>query len=259
MSRARSQILRAPEEKSNRWTNSLREKILRWISCCDSSQCAYFTQLTIFVRFFRMASSYSLRFFIRYSASSSGSLIFCRGGGATYSNCFSFASRNNCSAVIWTLKRRRNVTNRRTPRSTYGAGILFLTLENENEEEKFISPWRKRFSTYRNDLRSSGWTFVLHCSAFVLLSMELIGENLCVNKKIYNDKRREEFLLCWRYSLSLSLPHKATTSPSLTMSEKEEIWFIQRVILSACSRTQCKRTRWRRRRRREAFGRIRNE
>lgn len=114
-------------EKNSFETNS-KFLLLRWISCWDSSQWAYLTQLTIFVRFFRMASSYSLRFFIRYSANSSGSLIFCRGGGATYSNCFSLASRNNCSAVIWILKKKISKSKWiEIRRSTYGAGILFLT------------------------------------------------------------------------------------------------------------------------------------
>ena len=119
------------------------------ISCWLSSHPAYFNQLVMTLRFFRMLSSNPFLFLSLYDANSSGSEIFCFGGwkrpsmmckifiptklnctisdGNTFHMCMifvltgccnssslSFASRNNCSAVIWTA-----------------AGILFLTW-NEN-------------------------------------------------------------------------------------------------------------------------------
>jgi hypothetical protein len=83
------------------WWSSARSQTLRaraksfWLS----SHFAYFTQTLSFQYTRRIKSSYSLRFFRRYSASSSTSAIFNAGALKSSSWC-SFASRTICSAVI---------------------------------------------------------------------------------------------------------------------------------------------------------------
>mmetsp|Transcript_46484 Transcript_46484/g.95064 ORF Transcript_46484/g.95064 Transcript_46484/m.95064 type:complete len:236 (+) Transcript_46484:1127-1834(+) len=126
MATARSQMLRArlmlrwrisisaylSHSVTLRWsTSSARSHTLRARSNsnCVSSHMAYFTHSGIACRLRRIPSSNSFLFLCRYSASSSGSVIFCFAGFGS-SSCRSFASRRICSAVICT-----------------GAGCLFLT------------------------------------------------------------------------------------------------------------------------------------